>query len=68
MYFNFTVKNNSSNNNKNMQFRWEVNAKHRSWLDLLKDLFLVKSSYNNNNDDFKKMIKGRQRKKMLAVW
>jgi hypothetical protein len=67
VYFNFIVIINSPNKNKNIQYRWEKNAKYGSGLDLSKDTLLIESSCNSNDYDFKEMTGGRW-KRRLSVW
>jgi hypothetical protein len=66
VYFNFIIKINSPNRNKNIQYRLEKSAKYRYELDLSKDIILVGISYNSNNGDFKEIIGGRRRK-LLSI-
>jgi hypothetical protein len=68
MYFNVTVKINSPNKNKNIQYRWEKSAKYRSGLDLSKDILAVGNSYNSNNWFFEEMTEGKRRRRLLSVW
>jgi hypothetical protein len=68
VYFNFTVKINSPNRNKNIQYRWEDSAKYEFGLDLSKDTLSVESSYNNNKYDFEEMTGERIRRRLLGVW
>jgi hypothetical protein len=68
VYFNFTVKINSPNRNKNIQYRWENSAKYELELDLSKDTLSVESSCNSNKDDFEEMAGGRIRRRLLGVW
>jgi hypothetical protein len=68
VYFNFTVKINSPNRNKNIEYWWEDSRKYRYELNLLKDTLSVRNSCNNNNDDFEEMAGGRWRRRLLSVW
>jgi hypothetical protein len=66
--FNFSIKINSSNRNKNLQYRWEKSAKYGYELDLSKDALLVGSSCNSNNNDFEEIAGGRRSRRLLGVW
>jgi hypothetical protein len=68
VYFNFTVKINSTNRNKNIQYWWEESGKYESGLDLSKNTLSVWNSCNSNNDDFEEIAGGRWRKILLDVW
>jgi hypothetical protein len=67
MYFNFRVKINSPNRNKNIQYRWEKRAKYKSELNLSKYILSVGSSYNSDNDDFEEISGGRRKRRLSGV-
>jgi hypothetical protein len=68
VYFNFIVKFNSPNKNKNIQYWWEKSGKYGSGLDLSKDTLSIRNSCNSNNDVFEEMTERRLRRILLNVW